>query len=125
MLRLTLIGPLLLLLACQNEPPFIRDLKYTPNAGLVNMESTVSGSVAYTDVDNDISQSVVELITPGGMATLSPRTPIENVGQGVVGSVNFTIKFTPTVTGTWTFNVYLIDLQEHVSNKLEGIIKVN
>ncbi len=124
MLRLL---PLLVVLGgCENEPPFIRDLKYSPNAALVGKETSISGTITYTDVDNDISQSVVELINPKGMAQVSPRTPIENVGGGVVGSVGFTIeKWIPDQTGTWTFNVFLIDLADHQSNKLDGIIKVN
>jgi len=110
---------------CENEPPFLRDLKYTPNAALKDVETSIGGSVAYTDVDNDISQWVVELFDPTGVVTVSPRTPIENVGQGVTGLVNFTIKFTPAVIGAWRFNVFIIDLADHQSNKLDGVIKVN
>jgi hypothetical protein len=122
---LRILPLVLLVVGCENEPPYIRDLKYSPNAGLLGKESTISGSVAYSDVDNDISQTVVELFNPGGVPLISPRTPIENVGQGVIGNVQFTIKHTFDVTGTWRFNVFLIDLQEHQSNKLDGIIKVN
>lgn len=114
-----------LLGGCDSPVPFIRDLKYSPNAALAAKEATISGTVAYTDPDNDISQSVLELVQPSGAGERFPRMPIESVGQGVVGSVAFTLKFTPDVGGTWRFNVLLIDLADHESNRLAGIIKVN
>lgn len=122
--RALLLG-IVLWAGCGPEPPFIRELKYSPNAALLNLETTISGMVAYTDQDNDISQSIIELSDPSGVTTTSPRLPIDNAGMGVVGMVNFTIKFTPNVTGTWTFKISLIDLSERYSNKLSGIIKVN
>lgn len=114
----------LALAACGPEPPFIRDLKYAPNAANVGREATISGTVAYTDPDNDLSYSTVELVDPAGGVVVSEKTPIDNVGQGVVGSVNFTVKFTPTLIGDWTFGVTVFDLRDAPSNKLTGPIKV-
>jgi hypothetical protein len=122
MLRALILLPLLG--GCLSEP-LIRDLKYTPNAGLVGTESTITGSVTYTKANDEVSQSVVILYPPNGAPVVSPRTPIENVGQGVVGMVNFTLKFTPTAAGSYRFEVFIVDLGDHESNKLEGIIKVN
>jgi hypothetical protein len=124
MIRAAICG-LLLLAACGPQPPYLRDLKYTPNAALVNVEATISGMVAYSDPDNDISQTVLELYPPTGMPIISPRLPIENVGQGVVGNVTFNLKFTPMMPGVWKFNIFIIDLQDQESNRLEGIVKVN
>jgi len=113
--------------ACGPEPPSIRDLKYSPNAALVGMQTTISGTVAYTDNNNDISQSVVELYAPNGaLISMTPPTPIMNVGMGVVGMVNFDITmWTPDTAGIHHFQIYIIDLTGAPSNKLQGVIRVN
>src|SRR5689334_20293333 len=62
LLGLVAAGPLVA--GCGPEPPSIRMLMYSPNAGFVGQELKVSGSVAYTDPDNDISQTVIEVADP-------------------------------------------------------------
>jgi|GEM_PF-3437511 len=116
-----------LLAGCGPEPPSIRDLKYSPNAALVGMQTTISGSIAYTDNNNDISQSVVELYAPNGsLISMTPPTPIMNVGMGVVGTVSFDITmWTPDTVGIHHFQIYINDLTGAQSNKLQGVIRVN
>jgi hypothetical protein len=120
-----LILAVALLAGCGDDPPSIRDLTYSPNAGIVGMQSTINGTVAYTDQDNDISQSQLELISPSDVKNTSSPVPIMNVGQGVVGTVNFTLMFTPDVPGNWHFNVWIIDLQGRPSNMLNGTLRVS
>lgn len=112
--------------ACGPSAPEIRDLKYSPNAALVGEATTISGTVAYTDPDNDISQSVVELYAPNGMLiSTTPPTPIQNVGQGPIGMVGWSIeRWTPDVDGIHRFYIYIIDLAGRPSNKLQGILRV-
>jgi hypothetical protein len=127
LMRRALVSFVLVVLSgCGPEAPQIRDLKYSPNAGLVGEQTTISGTIQYTDPDNDISQSVVELYAPNGMLiSTTPPTPIQNVGQGPIGSVGFSIeRWTPEVEGIHRFNIYIIDLRGAPSNKLQGILRV-
>ncbi len=128
-MSLSRVGILLALLplasGCADDPPSIRNLQYSPNAAIVGMPSTINGMVDYTDQDNDISQSQIELLTPENVSTVSSPTPIMNVGMGVVGMVNYTLMFTPDEPGNWHFNVWIIDLQGRASNKLNGLLRVS
>lgn len=114
------------LAGCGPEAPQIRDLRYSPNAALVGQQTTISGTVQYTDPDNDISQSVVELYGPDGkLISATPPTPIQNVGQGPLGMVGWSIdRWTPEVPGNHTFIVYIIDLTGRPSNRLQGLLRV-
>jgi hypothetical protein len=121
----TLIVLLALAAGCGDEPPSIRNLKYAPNAAVLGTMAQITGSVDYTDQDNDISQSQVELIAPSGAVTTASPSPIPNTGEGVVGTVSFTIMFTPMEEGVWHFNVWILDLQGRPSNRLNGPIRVS
>ena len=125
MLRRVLAVCVLLAAGCSDDPPEIRMLSYSPNAGLVGAMTNISGTVAYTDSDGDISQTQVELIDPAGSSTISSPIPISDVTQGPIGSVAFTIMFTPAIDGNFHFNVWIIDLQGRSSNKLAGFIRVS
>jgi hypothetical protein len=111
--------------ACGDSVPEIRNLKYSPNAALVGEDSTITGTVDYTDSGNDVSQTIFQLIDANGKVTTSPPEPIMNAGAGVIGTVNFSIKFTPTIAGNWGFNIWLVDLRSFRSNILQGIIRVS
>ena len=117
----------LLLAACGPSPPYIQNLAYSPNAALVGVQESITGSVSYSDPDNDISQTVLTLYDPSNSVVLmTPPTPIQNVGQGVVGMVPFSIDmWTPAVAGPHRFELYIIDLAGHPSNILSGPIRVN
>jgi hypothetical protein len=125
MLRRVFVVSLLLLAGCSDDPPEIRQLMYSPNAGLVGAMSAINGTVAFTDSDGDISQSQVELIDPAGASGTSSPQPIMNVNQGPIGSVDFSIMFTPLLEGNYHFNVWIIDLQGRSSNRLSGVIRVS
>jgi hypothetical protein len=125
-MRLRAIAIAVLLVAgCSDDPPEIRQLMYTPNAGLVGTMATINGTVAFTDSDGDISQSQLELFDPTGAGALTSPMPIMNVNQGPIGSVDFSIMFTPDQDGNWHFDVWIIDLLGRPSNKLTGTIRVS
>jgi hypothetical protein len=125
MLRRAFAVCVLLLAGCSDDPPEIRQLMYSPNAGLVGTMSAISGTVNFTDSDGDISQSQVELIDPLGASGTSSPEPITNVNQGPIGMVSFSIMFTPAVAGNFHFNIWIIDLQGRSSNRLSGTIRVS
>ena len=100
-------------------------LEYTPNAGFANEDTMINGSFLYSDADQDVSQWVVELSDPNGnLVVRSPPEPGQSVSQGITGTANFTIDFTPSVTGIYHFTTWLVDLTALESNHLSGEIRV-
>ncbi len=110
----------LFLCGCGDDPPFIRMITYSPNAGFVGQKMTVSGMFLYSDQDNDVSQWVIEVIDPNEMLELrSPPTPVMNASAGVTGNIDFTFDLVPNLHGTHKFNTWVIDLKGRESNHLE------
>jgi len=125
-MRLRAVAVCVLLLAgCSDDPPEIRNLKYSPNAAITGVMASISGGVNYTDSDGDISQTQLELIDPSGASIVSSPTPIQDVTQGALGNVAFTLTFTPPVEGIYHFNIWIIDLLGRQSNKIFGVIRVS
>jgi hypothetical protein len=101
---------------------------YTPNAGFINTDMTVTGTFNATDDDMDISQWVFELISPSQQLVYrSPANPVTSMGSGVVGPVNFTLpiaaSYIPTA-GIYMFNIWLIDIKGRKSNSLSGLLRI-
>jgi hypothetical protein len=109
---------------CGDDPPLISNLTYSPNAGFVGSATNINVGFDYSDEDNDISQSVVQIVDPSGMMTTGPMTPIPNTFAGVTGQVSVSLQFTPTATGIWSFSVWIIDLKGRESNHLGGIVRI-
>lgn len=111
---------------CGPEPPSIRMLAYTPNAGFVAPDETmINGSFLYSDPDQDVSQWVAELSDPNNnLVARTPPTPGQSVSQGITGTANFTLTFTAGTTGLYHFSVWLVDLAGHESNHLSGEIRI-
>jgi hypothetical protein len=117
-----------LVAGCSDDPPFIQMMTYTPNAGFINTDLTVSGTFNATDDDQDVSQWVYELISPSQtLLYRSPATPVTSMGTGVVGPVTFTMmidhSYLPTA-GVYQFNLWLIDIEGRKSNSLNGLLRI-
>ena len=125
MSRLLLVA-VVLTAACSDDPPTIRNLKYSPNAGNLGMMNpvTIDAMVDYTDSDDDISQYQWVVKSPSGATTDSPKTPIDSTNMGAIGTIPITIAFVPDVVGNYTFDVWIIDLKARSSNGLQGLVQV-
>ena len=100
-------------------------LTYSPNAGFAGEKTTITGTFLFSDADQDVSQWVVELSDPSGnLVARSPPEPGQSVGQGVTGTVNWTLEWTPSVTGIYHFTTWLVDLAAHESNHLHGEVRI-
>ena len=126
MRALVLLG---LLAGCSDRnPPSIRMLAYTPNAGFVGEETMINGTFLYSDPDQDIAQWVVELSDPNGqLVTRTPPNPVDGASQGITGTVNFMMTLgadTTTLTGIYHFTVWLVDLTALESNHLQGEVRI-
>jgi hypothetical protein len=122
MLRVFLVAALLA--GCGDDPPTIRNLKYSPNAANVGVMETINIMVDYADSDDDISQIAFDLIAPSGTTQYSPMLPIQDPNQGAVGNVPSSIDgFAPAEVGDYFFDVWIIDLKGRFSNKLRGQIR--
>jgi hypothetical protein len=126
MRALVLLG---LLAGCSDlNPPAIRMLEYTPNAGFVGLDTMINGTFLYSDPDQNISQWVVELSDPNGnLVGRSPPNPVSGTTQGITGTVDFMMTLgaaTTTLTGIYHFSVWLVDLTALESNHLQGQIRI-
>jgi hypothetical protein len=125
---LGLLCAVLLVAGCSDDPPYIHDMTYTPNAGFINTDMTVTGQFQATDDDMDISQMVWELISPSQtLVARSPANPVMSMGTGVVGPVTFTLPIDHTLlstAGIYQFNLWLIDLKGRKSNSLSGLLRI-
>jgi hypothetical protein len=118
------LAVLALVAGCDNGVPTIRNLKYSPNAANPGQMETISGTVDYTDSENDVSQGFTEIVDPDGNATTLGPDPIMNAGAGAIGMVNFSFPFTPPSPGFYFFYVWVVDLPGNSSNRLRGVIRV-
>lgn len=121
---LALAAAALVTAGCSDDPPTIRNLMYSPNAATTGVMASINGTVDYTDSDGDISQSQFNLVAPSGAAQMSSMVPIMDTEQGPIGTVDFTIEFTPMEMGVYHFDFWIIDLQGRESNHLQGPIRV-
>jgi hypothetical protein len=114
--------------ACGPSAPYISMLTYTPNAGFVNQDLMVTGTVNYTDGDSNVSQGVIEVSDPDNQLVLrSAPNPLMGGGTGIMGSANFTLPLTAaqiTKTGLYHMSVWLVDLTALESNHLQGDIRI-
>jgi hypothetical protein len=102
-------------------------LQYSPNAGFVNEDNMISGTVLYSDSDSDVSQGVIELADPDGQLVIRTE-PIPVTGvAGITGTANFSLDLKAvqiTKTGIYHFSVWLVDLTAMESNHLGGELRM-
>lgn len=115
-----------LVAGCGPEAPYIYELTYSPNAAFTLEEATITGAFKYSDPDRDVSQGIYEVISPSNQLILrSPPTPLMGTGSATIGTVNFTITFTPEVEGLHIIQLWIRDLYERPSNKLQGLVRAS
>jgi hypothetical protein len=124
-MRTTLVA-CLLLTACTDDgtPPEISALTYTPDTVTVGVASTVTGSIAFDDVDGDLSRLNVELIGPDSQLHSIPSANITALGDLKTGTLPFQMVFGPPTAGDYTFNIWISDDAGNDSNKLDGLLTV-
>jgi hypothetical protein len=106
------------------DAPHISDLSYSPNTGTVNQQLTIIGQVVFTDVDADANRFAAEVRGPGLSASV-PATAATGVTGHTEGTLIFQLTILPPVAGDYEFDIWMIDAQGNLSNRLTGAITVS
>lgn len=109
------------------SPPAISALQYSPSyvlQGITGSTSIISGSVAVTDPDGDVTKILIQ----GNDIQSGASAPIVSDVSSTKGQVSFTGRANSTIhsdnAGTYNFTVSAIDSGGRASNKLNGIITI-
>jgi hypothetical protein len=118
-----LLASCLALAACTSDDstgPTISNLTMSPTSFTVGMQTTINGSVKFTDPDGDLDQLAVEVTLPNQTKQMLPMTDLQNVGTMTDGTIAWALIFVPPSAGTYQMSLWVTDADGHLSNKLEG-----
>jgi hypothetical protein len=117
----------LLLLACaadDGDAPTISTLTYGPDTIAPGVQSTISGTLSFADPDADLTQLGVALTLPDGHVQQLPLTTLQGYTGQAAGQVTLTLALVPPSAGAYAFEVWVLDAQDHASNRLSGTLHV-
>jgi len=98
--------------------PTITDLALAPQSVPVAVQSTITGTMTFDDVDGDVEQIAVAVTTPGGARQEVPPAPIQTTGEPEHGVVQWALLLSPPAAGTYTLELWVIDGSDNASNHL-------
>lgn len=114
----------LALVACASDDdttaPTISNLTFSPAALPVGQQTTVSGTIAFTDPDGDLDQLGAEITLPDQSKQALAMTDLQNVGTMTDGSIAWALIVVPPAAGTYRLQIWITDLDGHASNRLEA-----
>ncbi len=113
----------LALVACTSDDgtaPTISNLTFAPAALPVGQQTTVSGTLAFSDPDGDLDQLGVEVTLPDQSKQTLPMTDLQNVGTMTDGSVAWALIIAPPTAGAYRMSLWITDADGHASNHLEA-----
>jgi hypothetical protein len=115
-----------MLTACagESEPPVVANLTMMPQTIPVGVQSTVTGTMSFTDGDGDVDQIAAAITLPGSPRTELDPVPVQTMGGDTEGTVNYGFVITPPIAGTYVIELWLIDDDDHVSNTLAADLVV-
>jgi len=105
-----------------NQAPVISNLLFSPSSASLGQEGgsvTVTGYVDFVDTDGDLA--TLRLTSSAGADMTIPITGFD--GQ-TSGTINGGFSVSTESIGTYSFEVWLIDIQGNSSNKLSGTFEV-
>jgi hypothetical protein len=118
-----LLSSCLSLVACASDDttaPTISNLTFSPTALPVGQQTTVSGTVAFSDPDGDLDQLGVEVTLPDQTKQALPMTDLQNIGTMTDGSIAWALIIVPPTGGTYRMSLWITDADGHASNRLEA-----
>jgi hypothetical protein len=113
------------LFACSSDEgvaPEISNLTFTPTTITVGTQSTVTGSIQFTDADSDQSQIGIEVELPDQTRQSIPKTDLQGVDGQSEGTIAWAVLINPPFAGTYRFFLFITDAEDHESNRLEGML---
>lgn len=111
------------LAACASDDttaPTISNLTFSPASLPVGQQTTVSGTVAFTDPDGDLDQLGVEVTLPDQTKQTLPMTDVQNVGTMTEGTLSWALIIAPPSAGTYRISIWITDADKHESNHLDA-----
>ena len=111
--------------ACADDagtPPTISSLMYSPNTVARGQQSTITGTLLFSDDDGDLAQLAVEVTLPDATKQTLPATDIRGVGDTKEGTLGFQMILVPPASGTYRFTLFLTDDGDNESNRLDGML---
>jgi hypothetical protein len=123
MRTIILLASCLALAACTSDDsaaPTISDMTYSPMSMTVGVQTTISGTIKFTDPDGDLDQLAVEITLPDQSKSMVPMSDLQNVGSMTSGTIAWALIAVPPTAGTYRMSLWITDADGNLSNKLEG-----
>jgi hypothetical protein len=111
------------LIACADDDttaPTISNLTASPATLPVGTQTTVSGTVTFSDPDGDLEQLGVEVTLPDQSKQTLPMTNLQNVGTMTDGTIAWALIVVPPAAGPYKMSLWITDADGHTSNHLEA-----
>ena len=118
-----LVCSCLSLVACASDDgtaPTISNLTFSPSSLPVGQQTTISGTLAFSDPDGDLDQLGVEITLPDQSVQALPLTDLQNVGTMTDGSIAWALIVAPPSAGSYKMSLWITDIDGHASNRLEA-----
>ena len=123
-----LAATLVIISACASDDgtaPTISTLTYSPMTATHGVALTISGSFMFADEDGDLAEMGGEVTLPDQSKMSIAKTSIRALGEMTTGSLAFQLQVVPPVAGSYTFQLFVTDDGDNVSNRLDGTLTAN
>jgi hypothetical protein len=114
-----------LLAACTSDDssaPTISNLTLSPSSLPVGQQTTVGGTITFSDPDGDLDQLGVEVTLPDQSKQTLPMTDVQNVGTMTEGTLSWALIIAPPSAGTYHMSLWITDADAHESNHLDATV---
>lgn len=123
-MRTAILMSTCLLAACASDDngtaPTISNLTLSPSTLPVGQQTTINGSLGFSDPDGDLVDLGVELTLPDQSKQTLPMTALQNVGTMTNGSIAWALIVVPPTAGTYRLALWIVDANGNESNRLDG-----
>ena len=121
-MRTAILLSALLFTACTDDStaPAISDLTFSPSSLPVGQQTTISGTIKFSDPDGDLDQLGVEVTLPDQSKQTLPMTDLQNVGTMTDGTIGWALIMAPPQAGTYHMALWITDADGNKSNHLDA-----
>ena len=107
--------------------PGISNLTYSPQSAFLNDGNgslILNGSITFNEPDGDISSYVLTVYDSSFNVISNLSDPIPGIAGITSGNLQISLQVNTTVVDDYSFEIYLTDLDDNVSNTLSGIFPI-
>lgn len=117
-----------LTVACTDEPdgtpPSISNLQLAPTTLTANVQTSMTGSLAFVDPDADVESLGIDIELPDGSVQPLPLTDVRNSAGTSDGTIQISLAIVPPAAGAYRFELWLEDARGYASNRLDASAQV-